>query len=141
MFKLPVLPIPHTVLRKRANAGVNDSGEHCTNSYQRNIALQKSDQKKRNRRNSTGNPVNQRLGNQIQRYNRDYAYNRSTDAGEKRLKHAIFTKFFNILDAAQNENERRQKHKEGREGGAGNPSREIARERGEQHEWPWCRYT
>ena len=38
--------------RVSANGRVNDSAEHCANSYQRNIPLQKGDQEKRNDRDS-----------------------------------------------------------------------------------------
>ena len=49
--------------REGANARVNDPAEQRSNSYQGNIAFQKSDQKKRSDCYPDSSPVNQRFGN------------------------------------------------------------------------------
>jgi hypothetical protein len=49
--------------RERANGRVDYSAEHCSQSHQSNVALQKRDQKKSSSRDTDSGPVNQRFGN------------------------------------------------------------------------------
>src|SRR5690349_205265 len=77
-------------LGERANACVNDTADYCRNCDQSDIAFQKRNKNESYKRDSDSYPVNQRLRNQVQRDDCDYAYYRSADPGEERLKSPVF---------------------------------------------------
>src|SRR5262245_56160495 len=120
--------------REHANARAKHSANDRPDCYQSDIALEKRDKNESDKRDSDGYPVNQRLRNQVQRDDCDYAHDCSADPGEERLKSAVFADFFDVVHASEHEHKRRQKYKESCERRTRNSAGNVTHKSREQHE-------